>query len=303
MRLSPGTRLGPYEIVTPIGAGGMGEVYRARDTRLDRDVAIKVLPSAVASDPDRLARFEREAKVLASINHPHIATVFGFEQSPAGTALIMEFVDGETLKSPLPIAEALRVAIQIVTALEAAHERGITHRDLKPANIMVTRTGIKLLDFGLAKSTTRDEQQLTLTQTEVGTIVGTACYMSPEQAQGRAVDVRSDIFSFGALLYEMISGVRAFPSDSLASTLVSVLHDEPAPIHAPVEVQSIVNRCLRKVAADRFQRATDLKAALEEAAKSLGRTSHTQSIAILPLAILAPTRTMSTLATVWLKKS
>jgi serine/threonine protein kinase len=205
----------------------MGEVYRARDTRLDRDVAIKVLPGAVASDPDRLARFEREARVLASLNHPHIATVFGFEESPAGKALVMELVDGEILKSPLPVAEALRVAIQIATALEAAHERGITHRDLKPANIMVTRAGIKLLDFGLARSTAPDEQ-LSATQTQTETIAGTASCMSPEKAQGRAVDTRSDIFAFGALLYETISGLRAFPGDSLASTLVSVLRDEPA---------------------------------------------------------------------------
>lgn len=286
MRLSPGTRLGPYEIVTPIGAGGMGEVYRARDTRLDRDVAIKVLPSAVASDPDRLARFEREARVLASINHPHIATVFGFEESAAGTALVMELVDGETLQSPLPPAEALRVAIQIATALEAAHERGITHRDLKPANIMVTRTGIKLLDFGLARSTTGDGQP-SVTQTEAGTIVGTACYMSPEQAEGRPVDVRSDIFSFGALLYEMMSGVQAFPGDSTASTLASVLRDEPAPIQAPSGVQSIVNRCLRKAPADRFQSAAALKTALEEAAVSAGRNEAAGArsfwIAVAPL--------------------
>jgi serine/threonine-protein kinase len=264
----------------------MGEVYRARDTRLDRDVAIKVLPGGMASDPGRLARFEREAKVLASINHPHIATIFGLEESPAGKALVMELVDGETLKSPLPVAEALRLAIQIATALEAAHERGITHRDLKPANIMVTRAGIKLLDFGLAKPATRDEE-LTVTETESGTIVGTASYMSPEQAQGRAVDARSDIFSFGALLYEMISGLRAFPGDSLASTLVSVLRDEPTPLHAPAEVQSIVTRCLRKAAADRYQSATDLNAALEQAAQCLGRTQHTPSIAILPFASLS----------------
>ncbi len=286
MPLSPGTRLGPYEITASIGAGGMGEVYRARDTRLERDVAIKVLPGDVASDPDRLARFEREAKVLASIHHPHIATIFGFEESPAGKALVMELVDGETLKCPLPVAEALRLGIQIVTALEAAHERGITHRDLKPANIMVTRAGIKLLDFGLAKATARDEQ-VTITQTQAGTIVGTASYMSPEQAQGRAVDARSDIFSFGALLYEMLSGRQAFPGDSLASTLVSVLRDEPAPLQAPAEVQSIVTRCLRKMAADRFQSAADLKAALEHAAQCPGQTQQTPSIAILPFANLS----------------
>ncbi|MDE3196298.1 MAG: serine/threonine protein kinase, partial [Acidobacteriota bacterium] len=221
MTLARGTRLGPYEVLMQIGSGGMGEVYRARDTRLDRDVAIKVLPAGMADDRDRLARFEREARVLASLNHPNIATIYGLEELPSGKALVMELVDGNTLKSPLPLPEALRAAIQVALALEAAHQRGITHRDLKPANIMVTRSGVKLLDFGLAKVTGCDEE--TVTQTQAGTIVGTACYMSPEQARGLPVDSRSDIFSFGAVLYEMLTGRRAFHGDSLGSVLASDL--------------------------------------------------------------------------------
>jgi serine/threonine-protein kinase len=202
----------------------MGEVWKARDTRLHREVAIKVLPNALSGDPDRLARFEREAKALASLNHPRIATIYGLEESADGMALVMELVDGDTLKSPLPLAEALRVAVQIAEALEAAHAKGITHRDLKPANVMVTESGIKLLDFGLAKvevwpETENDE---TARQTQAGTVMGTAAYMSPEQAQGRRVDARSDIFSFGAVFYELVTGRSPFRGDSLASTLASV---------------------------------------------------------------------------------
>ena len=286
MPLLCGSRLGPYEVAMPIGAGGMGEVYRARDTRLGRDVAIKVLPPEVAADPDRMARFEREARVLASLNHPHIATVYGLEESPAGKALVMELVDGDTLKSPLPPAQALRVASQIAMALEAAHERGITHRDLKPANIMVTRMGVKLLDFGLAK-VAADNEEKTVTQTQAGTIVGTACYMSPEQAQGQAVDARSDIFSFGAVLYELLTGHRAFPGDSLVATLAGVLRDEPAPVDAPAEIRNLVARCLRKAAADRYQSAAELRAALEHAAQAAGHVERPPSIAVLPFANLS----------------
>src|SRR6202007_2131472 len=195
MSLSAGDKLGPYKILAPIGKGGMGEVYRARDTKLDRDVAIKVLPAALAQDPERLARFEREAKVLAALNHPNIAQIYGLEQR----ALVMELVEGETLKGPLPIETALNYAKQIADALEAAHEKGVTHRDLKPANVKITREGVvKVLDFGLALLNRHrqeaDDSALTMSPTRAGMIMGTAPYMSPEQANGRPVDRRADIW-------------------------------------------------------------------------------------------------------------
>ena len=217
MPLSAGTRLGPYEVLAPIGAGGMGEVYRARDTKLDRDVAIKVLPAALAQDPERLARFEREAKVLASLNHPNIAQIYGVEER----ALVMELVPGESLKGPLPLETALNYAQQIADALEAAHDKGIVHRDLKPANIMITPAGVvKVLDFGLAAipqasagdpSNPANSPTLTISPTRAGMILGTAAYMSPEQARGKPVDKRADIWAFGVVLYEMLTGRQAFP--------------------------------------------------------------------------------------------
>ena len=227
MPIGPGTRLGPYEIVSAIGAGGMGEVYRARDTRLQRDVAIKVLPDLFAADPERLARFEREAQVLASLNHPHIAAIYGLEDG-AASALVMELVEGETLadriaRGPIPLDEALPIARQIAEALEAAHEQGIIHRDLKPANIKVTPDGtVKVLDFGLAKLTESAgsgqrvaggadlSMSPTITSpammTGIGDLLGTAAYMSPEQAKGSPADKRSDIWAFGCVLYEMLDG-------------------------------------------------------------------------------------------------
>src|SRR6266852_4269963 len=209
MPLSVGDKLGPYEILAPLGAGGMGEVYRARDTKLEREVAVKILPDALAQDPERLARFEREAKVLAALNHPNIAQIYGLEQR----ALVMELVEGETLKGPLPIETALDYARQIADALEAAHEKGITHRDLKPANIMITPEGtVKVLDFGLAQLNRdrqgADDSTLTMSPTRTGMIMGTAAYMSPEQARGQKVDRRADIWAFGAVLYEMLTGKR-----------------------------------------------------------------------------------------------
>src|ERR1700692_3952504 len=212
MALSPGTRLGPYEILTPIGAGGMGEVYRAKDTKLDREVAIKVLPHLLANDPERLARFEREAKVLASLNHPNIAQIYGIEER----ALVMELVPGETLKGPLPLETALNYAKQIAEALEAAHEKGITHRDLKPSNIMITPAGVvKVLDFGLAAQNREHEEgeTLTMSPTRSGMILGTAAYMSPEQARGEPVDGRADIWAFGVVLYEMLTGKQLFEGE------------------------------------------------------------------------------------------
>jgi len=260
-----GTRLGSYEITAPIGAGGMGEVYRARDMKLKRDVALKVLPEAFADDPGRLLRFQREAEVLASLNHPNIAHIYGVEER----ALIMELVEGKTLSGPLPIEITLKYARQIAEALEYAHERGVIHRDLKPANVKVTTEGsVKLLDFGLAKATEdpgsvsedpSNSPTLTLGATRVGVIMGTAAYMSPEQASGKSVDKRTDIWSFGAVLYEMLSGKNAFEGESVSDTLATVLKVEPnwtaLPQDVPASVQKLVRRCLTK---DRKQRLRDI---------------------------------------------
>src|SRR5262245_54842384 len=238
MALAAGARLGPYEIQTLLGAGGMGEVYRARDTKLNRDVALKILPELFASDPDRLARFQREAQLLATLNHPHIATIHGFEETASVKALVLELVEGPTLadriaQAPVPLDEALAIAAQIVSALEAAHDRGVVHRDLKPANIKLTPDGtVKVLDFGLAKML--DERSATLSgergalsvsptlsvhATYAGVILGTAAYMSPEQARGRPVDKRADVWAFGCIVFEMIAGARPFDGDDVAEMI------------------------------------------------------------------------------------
>ena len=247
MALQPGTRLGPYEIVSALGAGGMGEVYEARDTKLKRQVAIKVLPESVAADAERLARFQREAEVLASLNHPNIAAIHGLEESGGTTALVMELVEGDDLsqriaRGAIPVNEALPIAKQIAEALEAAHEQGIIHRDLKPANVKVRPDGtVKVLDFGLAKAMepasahgASAEQALsqaptitTPAMTQAGMILGSAAYMSPEQAKGRTVDKRSDVWAFGAVLYEMLTGKRVFGGDDISDTLANVLKVEP----------------------------------------------------------------------------
>jgi serine/threonine-protein kinase len=232
MPLSSGDKLGPYEIVAPLGAGGMGEVYRARDRNLNRDVAIKVLPAAFANDTQYMARFEREAQVLASLNHPNIATVYGIEQG----ALVMELVEGADLRGPLPLDEAILIARQIAVGLEAAHERGIVHRDLKPANIKITPASVvKILDFGLAKTagdfaataTARANPTMSptmsLAMTQAGMILGTAAYMSPEQARGKPVDKRADIFAFGVVLYEMLTAERLFAGETISDTLAAVI--------------------------------------------------------------------------------
>jgi serine/threonine-protein kinase len=267
MSLAAGTRVGAYEIVSALGAGGMGEVYRARDTRLKRDVALKILPESFASNPDRLARFQREAEVLASLNHPNIAHLYGLEQTDGAQALVMELVEGPTLadriaQGPIPIDEALSIAKQMAEALEAAHEQGIIHRDLKPANVKVRSDGtVKVLDFGLAKAlepaavTGRDATlSPTITSpammTGVGVLLGTAAYMAPEQAKGKPADKRSDIWAFGCVLYEMLTGKRAFEGEDVSDTLAAVLRAEPdwraLPPDSPLCVVTLLKRCLEK---------------------------------------------------------
>ena len=257
-------QLGPYQIVGVIGAGGMGTVYQARDTRLDRVVAIKV------SEARFNARFEREARAVAALNHPHICTLYDVGPN----YLVMEYVEGRPLHGPMPLAQALRLAIQVADALAAAHRKGIVHRDLKPGNVLVTESGVKVLDFGLAKmeepASSEEEQPRTARpRTEEGTIVGTTAYMSPEQAEGKPVDARSDIFSFGAVLYEMLTGRRAFRGDTKLSILSAILKEGPEPASSvrkeiPQELERIITRCLRKNPERRFQHMDDLKVALEE---------------------------------------
>jgi len=274
MSLANGSRLGPYEIIAPIGAGGMGEVYKARDTRLDRIVAIKV------GSPQFVSRFEREARAIAALSHPHICALYDIGPD----YLVMEYVDGEPLKGPLPADKGLPLALQMAGALEEAHRKGVVHRDLKPNNILVTASGIKLLDFGLAKYQSQAAgADATASLTEVGTIVGTVAYMSPEQAEGKPVDARSDIFSFGLVLYEMLSGQKAFSGETALSTMVAILHQEPRPLQAAPELARVVDRCLRKAAAERFQTMAEVIAALEEAGAAKG-SEPAPSIAVLPFA-------------------
>jgi serine/threonine-protein kinase len=278
MPLCPGTYLGSYEILAPLGAGGMGEVYRARDTKLAREVAIKVLPEAFARDADRMARFTREAHVLASLNHPNIAAIYGVEDC----ALVMELVQGPTLakriaEGRLPLKEALDIARQIAEALEAAHEHGIVHRDLKPANVKVTPEGrVKVLDFGLAKSLAGDpaagdpaaSPTLTMRETEAGAILGTAGYMAPEQAKGKAVDKRADIWAIGVVLYEMLAARRLFEGETVPETLAAVLMKEPAldalPVATPSAVRKLLRRCLERDVRRRLRDIGDARIALEE---------------------------------------
>jgi serine/threonine protein kinase/Tol biopolymer transport system component len=278
-----GECIGPYQLASRIGAGGMGEVYQARDTTLNRQVAIKVLLPAVASDPDRLARFRREARVLASLNHPHIAQIHGFEDAGGVHALVMELVEGPTLadrivSGAIPIKEALAIASQIADALEAAHEQGIIHRDLKPANIKVREDGtVKVLDFGLAKgldvpSTAGDVMQtptLSAHATEVGLILGTAAYMSPEQARGKAVDRRADLWAFGCVLYEMLTRQRAFGGDNPTDVLAAVVTTEPewtrVPAETPAAIRTLLRRCLEKNRARRLDSATAARLEIDDA--------------------------------------
>ena len=287
MTLPLGTRVGPYEILAPVGAGGMGEVYRARDARLDRDVAIKILPAAFASDVERLARFEREAKTLAALNHPNIAQIYGIEQN----SLVMELVDGETLaarleRGAIDLDEALPIARQIAGALEAAHERGIIHRDLKPANVMLTAAGdVKVLDFGLAKafeggSSSADlmnSPTVTSPATQAGVILGTASYMSPEQAKGRPVDRRTDVWSFGVLLLEMLTGERAFPGASVTEVLAAVMRDAPPfdrlPASTPASIHRLLRRALEKDRAKRLDSMAAVRIEIDDALSGAGEAS------------------------------
>ena len=308
MPLTPGTRLGAYEITAAIGAGGMGEVYRARDLKLNRDVALKVLPAAVGQDPDRLARFRREAQVLAALNHPNIAHIHGFEDTGETHALVMELVPGPTLAErlaggPLQLPEALAIAKQIADAMEAAHEQGIIHRDLKPANIKlkgdwgptptrlsdgrleptlsatdVTGCTVKVLDFGLAKAVGPDSSgvisgdssnspTLTARATQLGVIIGTAAYMSPEQAKGRPVDRRADIWAFGVILYEMISGKRGYEAEDISETLAAVLTREvdwqSLPSDTPAQLKGLIRDCLVRDPKQRLRDIGDARRTIE----------------------------------------
>ncbi len=284
MALSAGTRIGPYEIVSPLGAGGMGEVYRARDSKLQRDVAVKILPDTFVTDPDRVVRFEREARTLAALNHPHIATLYGFEE---GRALVLELVEGPTLADriaagPLPLDEALVLAGQIADAVEAAHERGIIHRDLKPANIKVRHDGtVKVLDFGLAKLVDAADESgtsgaamtmsptLSMPGTHAGVILGTAAYMSPEQARGRGIDRRTDIWAFGCVLFEMVTGRRTFdPGDTISDAVAAVLKSEPdwtaLPPSTPPRLRELLKRCLIKDPRRRLRDIGDARVTIED---------------------------------------
>ena len=285
MALNVGTRLGPYSVTAKIGEGGMGEVYQARDTKFDRDVALKVLPEAFTSDPDRLARFEREAKVLASLNHPNIGSIYGLEEAEGVKALVLELVEGPTLadrikQGPIPLDEALPIAKQIAEALEAAHEQGVIHRDLKPANIKVKDDGtVKVLDFGLAKAFQPDASDpnmsmsrtisLTAAATQMGMVIGTAAYMSPEQASGKTVDKRADVWAFGVVLYEMLTGTRPFIGDDVSKTLANVIAIDPdwsaLPKNVPPVLGTFLRGCLEKNPKKRIRDIGDVSLAMEGA--------------------------------------
>src|SRR6202140_4648246 len=292
MAIPNGTRLGSYEVVAPIGAGGMGEVYRARDAKLGGDVAIKVLPEAFAHDVDRLSRFQREAKMLASHNHPNIATIHGLEESNGTHFLVMELVPGDNLQQRVKregvvaVEEALTIAKQVAEALEAAHEKGIIHRALKPANVKVTPEGkVKVLDFGLAKAFAGDTSNedignsptLSMAATMQGVILGTAAYMSPEQARGKAVDKRTDIWAFGCVLYELLTARQVFRGETFSDIIAAVLEREPdwkaLPIAAPPRIRDLVQRCLQKDPQRRLRDLGDARIEIEEAlaSKEAGR--------------------------------
>ena len=281
--MSPQSSIGPYRITAKIGEGGMGAVYRATDTKLNREVALKVLPPEFAADTARIQRFEREAQLLAALNHPNIATIHGIESG----AIVMELVEGETLPSPVPLETALNYARQIAAGLEAAHEKGIVHRDLKPANIRVTPDGrVKILDFGLAKSAVETASSvpaasptisptLSMAMTQAGVILGTAAYMAPEQARGKPVDKRADIWAFGVVLYEMLTGRQLFGGgETVTDTLASVVKDRPdldaLPVETPPHIRRLIERCVRKDPSTRLRDIGEARIAIEEAASIAG---------------------------------
>jgi len=308
LALTPGSRLGPYEILAPLGAGGMGEVYRARDTKLGRDVAIKVLPEGVAQDPERLARFEREARSLAALNHPGIVTIYAVEQSVDTRFLAMELVEGESLDTAMAhggfsLPRFFDAAVPLAEALSAAHERGIVHRDLKPANVMITREGrVKVLDFGLAKLEAADSSPNatdieTASRAELtgeGKVFGTVAYMSPEQARGGRIDARSDVFSLGVVLYQMLTGERPFKGGASADLISSILRDQPSPVtevrpDLPPHLSRVLRRCLEKDPRDRYQTSRDvynelkdLRAETSSPPKSEPVVAHPPSAAVAP---------------------
>src|SRR6204780_1406221 len=295
MNLTSGTKLGPYEIVSLLGAGGMGEVYRARDARLKREVAIKVLPQALSQDAERLRRFEQEALATAALNHPNILAVFDIGTNEGSPYVVSELLEGETLRERLrsgamAVRKTLDYALQIAHGLAAAHAKGIIHRDLKPENLFLTKDGrVKILDFGLAKLTQPDSgthtSMPTQTQaTEAGVVMGTAGYMSPEQVRGTAVDPRSDIFSFGAILYEMISGKRAFHGETAADTMSAILREEPAELsetnrNVSPALERMVQHCLEKNPEQRFHSASDIAFDLEHLTGVSGSTSRAAAVA------------------------
>ena len=305
MSLATGTRLGLYEVLSPIGAGGMGEVYRARDTKLGREVAIKVLPEEFSQDSERLARFEREAKLLASLNHPNVATLYGHEESNGQQLLVMELVEGETLaeriaRGPIPADEAIELFLQIAEGLEAAHEKGVIHRDLKPANIKITPDGkIKILDFGLAKAFSPEEdgsqessQSPTLTKgTALGAIMGTASYMSPEQARGKSVDKRTDVWAFACCLYETLTAHKAFDGETITDILAAVVHKEPSferlPVRLPAGVERLLRRCVEKNARDRYHDIADVRIALKDTLNASPQASPEATRSRTPLVAMA----------------
>src|ERR1017187_7014554 len=289
MPLTPGTILGQYEIRSPLGAGGMGEVYRAHDTRLDREVAIKVLPESLTSDSVRLRRFEQEARAAAALNHPNILAVYQMATHEGVSYMVTELLEGETLRErlrrgPMPLRKAIDYAVQIAHGLAAAHDKGITHRDLKPENLFVTKDGrLKILDFGLAKLGIPKEDigaAPTITQrTEPGVVMGTVGYMSPEQVRGKTADHRSDIFAFGTILYETVTGKQTFRKPTSAETMTAILNEDPPSISqitaaTPPGLQRVVHRCLEKSPEQRFQSASDMAFALEALSDS-GMTTST----------------------------
>jgi eukaryotic-like serine/threonine-protein kinase len=306
MGLVAGTLLGNFEVLGPLGAGGMGEVYRARDRKLGREVAIKVLPSRLASDAAGLARFDREARLLAALNHPGIASIYGAEQSSGVDYLVLELVPGETLRDlvhrgPLPLEDALDVARQIADALAAAHERGIVHRDLKPSNVKITPTGkVKILDFGLAKVAAAIASDPGATESPTvdsdatlpGVVLGTPEYMSPEQARGRAVDRRADLWSFGCMLFEMLSGTRPFRGGSRAEILVAVLAAEPdwtaLPATTPARIRDLLERCLEKDPERRLRDAGDARLEIERELPAAVSGSHAHSRPTVTLSRRSP---------------